>query len=60
MREKEKEKRDFVWNIGIKFIFFMLYIYGFLDFGLIEIKIFDMFGELVRIIWNWVLFCYSI
>lgn len=38
----------------------MLYIYGFLDFGLIEIKIFDMFGELVRIFWNWVLFCYSI
>lgn len=44
----------------MKFTFFTLYIYGFLDFGPIEIKISDTFGKSVRLFWNWAPSCYSI
>lgn len=42
-------------------IYFLYVIYlWFLDFGPIEIKISDTFGESVRIFWNWAPSCYSI
>lgn len=43
-----------------KVYFVLLYMYDFVDFGLVEIKIFNIFEKLVRIVWIWVLFCYSI